>query len=132
MTHVKVFIDGAARNNPGPAGIGISIEKDGKPFKEYHGYLGETTNNIAEYSALLTALEHLVKLKIHSADFFSDSELLVKQINGQYRVKNEVLIQFHAKATALIRKMKHFSIAHVRREQNKRADELANMGIDQK
>ncbi len=123
---IKVYIDGAARGNPGPAGIGIHIQN----IKDIHDYIGETTNNVAEYTALLRGLEEILILGYKEVHFYSDSELLVKQINGEYRVKNEKLKPLFINANLLIKRLKKFSISHVRREQNKEADKLANLGID--
>lgn len=123
---IKVYIDGAARGNPGPAGIGIHIQN----IKDVYDYIGEATNNVAEYSALLRGLKEIISLGYKEVHFYSDSELLVKQINGEYRVKNEKLKPLFLQAKSLILKLKDFSISHVRREKNKEADELANLGID--
>ena len=127
-----VNIDGAARGNPGEAGIGIVIKSGKKIIKEIAGHIGSTTNNIAEYTALIKGLEETLVLGFKEADFISDSELLVKQINGEYRVKNEGLKPLYLHAQSLIKRLKHFSIQHTYREQNKEADQLANKGIDEK
>ncbi|MFH1683257.1 MAG: ribonuclease HI family protein [Candidatus Margulisiibacteriota bacterium] len=129
---LKIYVDGAARGNPGPAGIGIAIKKGNKTVKEIAAYIGETTNNVAEYSALIRGLEESIKLKAKKVECFSDSELIVKQINGEYRVKNEGLIPLFHHACSLIKKFKTFSISHIAREKNKHADKLANQGIDDK
>ncbi|NQU17711.1 MAG: ribonuclease HI family protein [Candidatus Saganbacteria bacterium] len=127
---IQVFTDGAARGNPGPAGIGVAIKSKDKTIKEVFDYIGETTNNVAEYTALLRGLEETLILEHKEAHFYSDSELLVKQITGEYRVKNEKLKPLFMNAKLLIKRFKKFSISHVRREQNKEADLLANQGID--
>lgn len=129
---MEVFCDGASRNNPGDAGIGIVIKSGGKVLKEIGEYIGQTTNNIAEYKALIKGLEETLKLGAKEAEFFCDSELMVKQINGEYRVKNEGLKPLHQQAHHLIKRFKDFSIKHTYRENNSHADELANRGIDQK
>ncbi|OGC04916.1 hypothetical protein A2276_03055 [candidate division WOR-1 bacterium RIFOXYA12_FULL_43_27] len=129
---IQVFIDGAARGNPGPAGIGIAVLDHDKIIKEFADYIGETTNNVAEYTALLRGLEETLLLGYKEADFFSDSELLVKQLKGEYRVKDEKLKPLFMNAQMLAKRFKHFSITHIRREKNKLADELANLGIDKK
>lgn len=127
---LTIHIDGAARNNPGPAGIGI-IARDGhKTVFEIGEYIGKTTNNVAEYSALIRALEEILIKGHREAHFFSDSELIVRQINGQYKVKDKNLRVLFHQAKALISKMKAFSIKHVRRELNKEADALANRALD--
>jgi ribonuclease HI len=127
----EVHCDGASRNNPGDAGIGIVIKSEGKVVREIAEYIGQTTNNIAEYRALIRGLEETLKLGAKEAEFFCDSELTVKQINGEYKVKNEGLKPLHLIARGLIGRFKSFEINHVRREHNAHADELANKGIDQ-
>ncbi|MCX5750758.1 MAG: ribonuclease HI family protein [Candidatus Saganbacteria bacterium] len=131
ISKVTVNIDGAARGNPGEAGIGIIIKSGSKTIKKIAAYIGSTTNNIAEYMALIRGLEETLLLGFKEADFISDSELLVKQINGEYRVKNEGLKPLYLHAQSLIKRLKHFSIQHTYREQNKEADLLANKGIDE-
>ncbi|MFA4967106.1 MAG: ribonuclease HI family protein [Candidatus Margulisiibacteriota bacterium] len=128
---VEVFCDGASRNNPGESGIGIVIKSGGKVLLEVSDYIGQTTNNIAEYMALIRGLEEALLLGAREAAFFCDSELLVKQINGEYKVKNEGLKPLHLHAKKLISKFKKFEINHTRRENNAHADELANKGIDE-
>ena len=124
-------VDGAARGNPGDAGCGAAIYDDsGALVKELSRYLGHTTNNVAEYEALLMGLEALVQLGGKKIRVQSDSELMVRQLNGQYRVKNEKLQALHDKARALLRQFDSYRILHVRREANKLADRLANKGID--
>lgn len=126
---IVIHIDGACRGNPGPCGIG-AIAKDGnKTVFEISEYLGHATNNIAEYFALIRALEELLILGHKKASFISDSELLVEQINGRYKVKDTYLRLFHAHANKLISKLDEFCIKHAAREQNKIADILANQGI---
>lgn len=127
-----VNIDGASRGNPGPSGIGIIARQGGKTVFEISEYLGEATNNVAEYSALIRALEEVLIKGHKKAHFISDSQLLVEQINGNYRVKDEKLKPLFINAVSLIKKLKTFSISHVEREKNKEADRLANRGIDYK
>ncbi len=129
---VRIHVDGASRGNPGPAGFGAILEPlpDGPPLA--HGaYLGETTNNVAEYQALLWALGEARRRGFDSAEVRSDSELMVRQIRGEYRVKQPHLQRLHAQATALARGFRRFSIRHVRREENAAADALANRAIDE-
>lgn len=128
---VEVFCDGASRGNPGAAGAGVVVKKDGKVIKEIAEYLGKATNNVAEYLALIRGLEEALLLGASEASFYCDSELLVKQIQGEYKVKNEGLQPLYLHAKGLIRKFKDFSIEHKYREQNEHADELANRGIDE-
>ena len=129
--NIEIFTDGAARGNPGPAGIGVLIKKDNQTMLEVADYIGETTNNIAEYKALIRGLEEAVKLKAKEISVFCDSELVVKQIKGEYRVKNQGLRPLFDRAKALIDNFHKFDIKYIPREQNKKADRLANQGIDQ-
>jgi ribonuclease HI len=126
-----VMIDGAARGNPGQAGCGAAIcDENGAVVKELSRYLGHTTNNVAEYEGLLMGLEALLQLGQKKVVVQSDSELLVRQLNGQYRVKDEKLKLLFERAMALLRQFESYRILHVRREMNKLADRLANQGID--
>jgi ribonuclease HI len=126
-----VYSDGAARGNPGPAGAGAVIfDADNNLVHELEKYLGHTTNNVAEYEALLLALEKLVAMQVSHVTVYADSELMVKQIRGEYRVKNSKLVPLYQKAKALIKNISHFDIEHVPRERNKAADRLANHAID--
>lgn len=127
---MQIFIDGAARGNPGPAGIGVLIKNGSQTILEVSDFIGETTNNVAEYEALLRGLVEANKLNINQIEVISDSELLVKQIKGEYRVKNESLKPLFEQAQELIQLFSSFKITHVRREKNKAADKLANQGID--
>ncbi|MCG0274739.1 MAG: ribonuclease HI family protein [Thermosediminibacteraceae bacterium] len=131
MEKLRVFIDGASRGNPGDAGIGIvMLDEKGNVLKEVSDYIGQTTNNIAEYTALVTALKEALEMGCEEIEVFSDSELMVKQINGEYQIKNEGIKRLYNQVTQLVQEFKKFSINHIKREQNKRADELANEGID--
>lgn len=127
---LSVHIDGGARGNPGSAGAGVYLELDGRPWRGIYAFLGERTNNFAEYSALLIALEFALKEGFSQLEVYSDSQLLVRQILGIYRVKNPSLRNLHDQATSLIARFKRFEIRHVRREQNWDADALANKAID--
>lgn len=127
-----IYTDGAARGNPGPAGIGVVIKNDkGEVLHEISSFLGQATNNVAEYNALITALEKAVTLNAQQVELFTDSELVVKQIKGEYRVKNEGLKPLYRKAKDLIQQLGNFTITHVPREKNMEADRLANQGIDE-
>jgi ribonuclease HI len=126
----KVHIDGAARGNPGPAAYAFILAADGMSPVEEKGCLGNTTNNIAEYTALVKALERASELGATRLLIHSDSELLVKQMNGEYRVKNESLKELFDEAKHLARHFQEVKLVHVRREQNKRADELCNLALD--
>ncbi|NQT29196.1 MAG: ribonuclease HI family protein [Candidatus Saganbacteria bacterium] len=128
---IQIFVDGAARGNPGPAGIGVVIRNDKEILLEVADFIGKATNNVAEYMALIRGLEEAIDLKEKHVEVFSDSELLVRQINGEYKVKNEGLIPLFYHAKALTKKFKKFKIYHTPREENKEPDKLANRGIDE-
>lgn len=131
--HWKLFVDGASRNNPGPAGAGIHIIKNDRTFKKLGFYLGIKTNNQAEYGALLIGL-HIIKSYYKPEDhidIISDSQLLVKQFKGEYRVKHPELKPLHLCAKALLHDMMS-TFTHIMREHNTIADEMANKGIDEK
>lgn len=125
------FVDGASRGNPGLAGAGIFIlGPDGKPYKRLKKFLGSATNNVAEYSALVTALESALRFGICKLRVRADSELVVKQVKGLYRVKSPDLKPLYTRVKELAAKLDFFEIAHVRREGNAAADQLANEAID--
>lgn len=129
--HLTANTDGGARGNPGPAGYGVVIKnQDGLKVASLSEYLGHQTNNFAEYSALLAALRYAVEHGPKAMRVVSDSELLVKQIRGQYKVKHPVLQELHRQAKALIAQLEWFSIEHSFREQNQEADRLANEAMD--
>lgn len=128
---LRAWVDGGARGNPGPAGYGARIEDSaGNLVREESGFLGVATNNVAEYNGLLAALRAAIELGAVSLEVLADSELMVRQMNGQYRVKNEGLKPLHREATALSSRLPSFRIRHVRREQNRDADRLVNLAID--
>lgn len=124
------FIDGAARGNPGPAGYGVFMKTDRGEILEICGYLGTATNNVAEYAGLLEALRVAAAEGARELEIVSDSELLVKQMLGVYRVKHPNLIPMHAEAKAMARRFSRFSIRHTLRAGNKDADRLANLAVD--
>ena len=126
----SIHIDGASRGNPGDAAYAVVIKMPNGHMVEESGVLGKETNNIAEYTALLKALEKAKSLALSSLLIHSDSELLVKQINGEYRVKNADLKWLYDEATTLIKDFTSVKVVHVRREENKRADELCNIALD--
>lgn len=126
-----LYTDGAARGNPGPAGAGFVIYKGGRMLEGQAQYLGKTTNNQAEYNALILGLTRLKELGAARVAVKSDSELMVKQMNGEYRVKNRDLMKLVADAQKLARGFKEFSIAHIPREQNREADRMSNRAIDE-
>ena len=129
--YLVAHIDGGARGNPGPAGYGAVIEDEmGRPVVELSNYLGKQTNNFAEYSGLLAALTYATKHGFKALKVFSDSELMVKQITGQYKVSNPALKELHARAIGMIEELEAFEINHVPRERNREADWLANRAMD--
>lgn len=133
----QIFIDGAARGNPGPSGAGIYVVDHQTPVLQKGIFLGNKTNNQAEYLALLLALYFVYsycsskEISIPHLHVISDSELLIKQLNGFYSVKNPILFEFHKTALALFKNIPH-TFTHVLREHNKQADALANKGIDKR
>ena len=128
---ITAYTDGGARGNPGPSGYGVYIaDAQGKKLAELSQYLGHQTNNYAEYSALLAALEWAVTNQQRAMQVVSDSELMVKQIKGIYKVSNLQLQELHARAKRLISQLDWFNIQHVLRGKNKDADRLANEAMD--
>jgi ribonuclease HI len=123
--------DGGARGNPGPAGYGVVIQDEsGKKVAQLSEYLGHQTNNFAEYQGLIAALEYALQHGPKALKLISDSELLVRQIKGIYKVKNATLQDLHGRAKELIAQLDWFSIGHALREQNRDADRLANEAMD--
>jgi ribonuclease HI len=128
---ILAYCDGGSRGNPGPAGFGVYIQdSDGSVLAELSQYLGARTNNFAEYSALLAALEFAIARNHGSLRVISDSELMVKQIKGQYRVNSPELRPLYEEARRRISQLDHFQIQHVLREKNRHADRLANLAMD--
>ncbi len=132
MMELTIYSDGASRNNPGEAGAGVYIMPTGGEPVRIARYLGQTTNNIAEYTAAIIGLEYAVAKGATRVRLLADSELLVKQLNGQYRVKNEGLKPLHQKVKTLLEKIGATEVKYIPREQNKEADALANKAIDEK
>jgi ribonuclease HI len=130
---LHIHIDGASRGNPGEAGFGVHVARaDGTEVAGLYGYLGRATNNVAEYQALLHALRYALARGARAIRVFSDSELVVRQIEGRYRVKHPDMLPLHREASGLLGRFSEVSLAHVRREQNKEADLLANRALDEK
>jgi len=126
-------IDGGSRGNPGPAAFAAVIEStDGKLIEEISGFLPRATNNVAEYRGLLAALDYALAHGCRRLRVFSDSELLVRQVQGTYKVKSPGLKPLHDQARERIARLESFSIRHVYREQNRAADRLANQAMDRK
>tara|TARA_Y100001935_G_scaffold119566_1_gene98873 strand:- start:690 stop:1079 length:390 start_codon:yes stop_codon:yes gene_type:complete len=126
----KVFCDGASRSNPGEAAIGVSIEVDGKEIHTISRAIGIASNNVAEYLALDSALEYCLKNDFMNLEIFLDSKLVVEQVNGNFKVKSNNLKPLRDKILEHIEKLEFVSINHIYRENNKRADELANLALD--
>ncbi len=125
-------VDGGARGNPGPAGYGLVIEdSSGKRVAELSQFLGVQTNNYAEYAGLLAALDYALQHGASSLEVISDSELMVRQLNGQYKVRSPILLELYRQARALIAKLEWFRIRHTLRAGNKDADALANRAMDE-
>src|SRR5579859_1774037 len=128
---IIAHIDGASRGNPGPAAYGVVLEsEDGTHLAALSKTLGHTTNNVAEYHALLAALEYAAEHRIRRLKVFTDSELLARQIQGAYKVRSPDLKPLYERARSAIARLESFSIQHVRREQNSEADRLANLALD--
>lgn len=128
---VVVYTDGGSRGNPGPAALGVAIYDDAGVLVSKHGeFLGEQTNNYAEYSALIYALEQAQKLGAKSVKAFLDSELVVRQLEGKYRVKHKGLIPLFEKVKQLANAFEKITYKHVRRENNKVADAMVNEALD--
>ena len=126
-----IHTDGAARGNPGPAAIGVTIKDEtGKLVDTVSRRIGKATNNQAEYQAIIAGLEKAAKFGAREVKVFSDSELAVRQINGRYRVKNATLRELYGKVVKLAGKLESFSIIHVRRARSAEADSLANQALD--
>jgi ribonuclease HI len=126
----QIYSDGASRGNPGPSGIGAVIFKGGKVVHEIAKYIGETTNNVAEYEALLAALDYCVKKKLSPVEIIADSELMIRQLTGRYKVKHPNIIPLYQRAKDYLVHLEVSGFKHVPREQNKHADRLSNEGID--
>jgi ribonuclease HI len=126
-----MFADGGSRGNPGPAASGaVLFDEAGAVLREVGTFLGVATNNVAEWTGLLTGLEAALELGVDDLAVRLDSELVVKQISGAYRVKYEGLIPLHAKAKVLLRRFAHVDVKHVPRKQNAAADALVNQVLD--
>jgi len=128
---VEIYIDGAARGNPGNSGIGVLIRETKDKNREVKKYLGTKTNNQAEYTALITALESANDLKERQIKIFTDSLLVANQINGIWKVRHPEIITLNKKAKQLLQNFKNITIQHIPRELNSEADRLANLAIDE-
>jgi len=126
----QVFCDGASRSNPGDASIGVSISFDGKEIHTISREIGIATNNEAEYQALIDGLNYCIENSINEVDVFLDSKLVIEQVNKNYKVKAHNLKEFNSEVENMIKDFKYIKFNHVYREDNKRADQLANLALD--
>lgn len=127
----RAAVDGGSRGNPGPAAWAVAVlDDEGRCIEGHSGTLGRATNNVAEYTALVQALKLALERRANDIEIRADSELIVRQINGQYRVRHPELRALYEEAVALIGKLPRFSIRHVRREENRDADRLVNLALD--
>jgi ribonuclease HI len=130
---LRLHVDGASRGNPGEAGFGVhACGADGRELASLFGYLGKATNNVAEYQGLLHGLRWALAQGAGEVEVFSDSELLVRQLAGRYRVKNPGLLPLFREAQSLLAQFARARVSHVPRERNRQADALANRAVDTK
>lgn len=130
---IRVYSDGAARGNPGPAGAGaVLMDEDGEIVERLGRYLGTNTNNYAEYMGLILGLERARELGVREVEVLADSQLMIRQLGGSYKVKAENLKPLYEEALALLRGFDRVKLVHVPREQNKDADEMSNRAIDER
>lgn len=128
---LRLHVDGASRGNPGEAGFGVHVTSaDGEALAGLYGYLGRATNNVAEYQALLHGLRFALERGARDVRVYSDSELLVRQLAGRYRVKNPGLLPLFREAQSLLARFESVRVSHVPREENREADALANKAVD--
>lgn len=128
----RLYTDGACRGNPGHGAAGaVLTDAEGKVLHEWRRYLGFCTNNIAEYEALILGVRNSLGLGISRLDILLDSELLVKQVKGEYRVKNERLRELMSELQRLLSQLSDYDIMHIPREENRQADKMANVAIDE-
>jgi len=133
ISEVVLFTDGASRGNPGLAGAGVYItDTGGKKLVEKSLFLGKTTNNVAEYRALIIGLEEVIKINPSHVTVKMDSELIVKQLNGEYRVRNPGLLPLYRDAVERIEQINGIRVQHIPRNENREADRLANKAIDER
>ena len=128
--HLEIYTDGGARGNPGPAGIGVVMWSGNELIGTYSKYIGEKTNNQAEYEAVLLALQQAKRVKAQTIDVYMDSELAVNQLNRKFKIKNSELGSLFIKAWNMMIGFKSVKFHHIPREKNKEADKLVNTAID--
>jgi ribonuclease HI len=129
MSQLEIYIDGASKGNPGHSGVGIVIYRDGLRIKNISSYIGTATNNVAEYTALIYALEEALLLKAKSLKINTDSQLLARQLNKIYKVKHAGIINLYNRAVHLLTGFEKVLISHIPREENSLADKLATQAI---
>ncbi|OGW90552.1 MAG: hypothetical protein A3D28_04355 [Omnitrophica bacterium RIFCSPHIGHO2_02_FULL_63_14] len=130
MKKLKVYIDGASRGNPGPAAVGIVFQEGAKTVKTLSEKIGVTTNNVAEYYGLVLALQEALMMRAEELDVFTDSELLARQFNGEYKIREDSLKLLAVLVRHLKKGFKKISVRHVPREENRLADKEANQALD--
>ena len=130
MSRYTVNVDGGARGNPGPAAIGVVLRADGEVLEEVGETIGEATNNVAEYRALLRGIELAAARGASELELIGDSELVVRQVEGRYKVKNAGMKELHEEVKRALREFDSWSIRHVRRAENADADRLVNQALD--
>jgi len=131
IKRAKLYCDGASSGNPGDSGIGVLLIIGDREYK-ISEYIGTATNNIAEYSAILRGIEEAKKHGVTTLDIYTDSELMTRQIEGQYRVKSENLLELYKRTLSILKELKSYTIVHIPREKNKEADLLAKNAIKQR
>ena len=129
MNSLEIYIDGASKGNPGPAGIGVIICRNGEVIKNISRFIGTTTNNFAEYSALICGMEEALVLRADSLVFYTDSQLICRQIKKEYKVKSKNIVGLYNQAQRLRSIFKAVSIVNIPRVENRGADKLANLAI---
>ncbi len=129
-THATLYSDGGSRGNPGPAGIGFVLRADDRDPIGVGDHIGDATNNQAEYRALLAGMQRAHEEQVTALDCFLDSELVVKQLKGEYRVRDADLRPLFAEVSSLVTHFETVTFTHVRREKNKEADKLVNIALD--
>ncbi|TRZ49165.1 reverse transcriptase-like protein [bacterium] len=129
MKEIEIYIDGASKGNPGPSSIGVVVCQNGRTVKNIATYIGNATNNVAEYTALIYGLEECLILGAESIRVNTDSELLYKQLNRLYKIKSVNIIGLYNQATHLLSAFKKTCVNHIPREKNRGADKLANKAI---
>jgi len=130
VSRFTVNVDGGARGNPGPAAIGVVVRGDGEVLEEVGETIGEATNNVAEYRALLRGIELAAAHGASELELIGDSELVVRQVEGRYKVKNAGMKELHEEVKRALREFDSWSIRHVRRAENADADRLVNQALD--